>query len=174
MLTRVKEEITLGDDSTYKEVTVRLWNKGVILRDEKQGSEIKTNRCRVRAGQLILSRIDVRNGAIGIVPPELDGAVVSGEFWAYDVHKDQLDPKFLALYVSTPVFLDAANRTSSGTTHRIRAEEETFLNIEIPIPPLREQQGIVAHIEELARRVDEARGLRRAGVEEGRGTRCAC
>jgi type I restriction enzyme S subunit len=166
LLRRVKEEITLGDDSTYKEVTVRLWNKGVVLRGEKQGSEIKTNRFRVRAGQLIMSRIDVRNGAIGIVPPELDGAVVSGEFWAYDVHKDQLDSKFLALYVSTPIFLDAANRTSSGTTHRIRAEEQNLLNIKIPIPPLPEQQRILARIDGLARRVEEARGLRRDATEE--------
>ncbi len=166
LLKRVKDEIKLDDDVTYKEVTVRLWNKGVILRDEKQGMDIKTNRFRVHTGQLILSRIDVRNGAIGIVPRELDGAVVSGEFWTYAVDKTKMDSRFLALYVSTPRFLEESNRTSSGTTHRIRAEEENLLQIEIPLPPLSEQQRIVARVDALARRVEEARGLRRAAVEE--------
>jgi type I restriction enzyme S subunit len=68
---RVKDEIELEDNVTYKQVTIRLWNKGVILRGEQQGSEIKTKRqYRVGTGQLVLSRIDVRNGAIGLLPPE--------------------------------------------------------------------------------------------------------
>lgn len=162
LLTRVKEEFSLQDDSIYKEVTVRLWNKGVVLRNEKRGSEIKTNRFRVHAGQLILSRIDVRNGAIGIVPPELDGAIVSGEFWIYDIHRDQISAKFLALCVSTPTFLDAANRTSSGTTHRIRAEEENFLSIEIPLPPLEKQSWLI----QLSGMVEEARVLHAEAQQE--------
>lgn len=38
--------------------------------------------------------------------------------------------------------------------------------ITVPLPPLAEQHRIVARIEELARRVEEARGLRRAAMEE--------
>jgi type I restriction enzyme S subunit len=41
-----------------------------------------------------------------------------------------------------------------------------FLSVPVPLPSLSGQQRIVARIEALARRVEEARGLRRAAVEE--------
>src|SRR5688500_4798805 len=161
VLKRVKSELAIDDSVTYKQVTVRLWNKGVILRGEQEGADIKTKRqFYVKTGQLLMSRIDVRNGAIGLVPKELDGAIVSNDFWVYDFDEDQLYPEFLALYVKTPGFIEDANRTSSGTTKRIRAEETAFLNINIPLPPLAEQRRIVTHIESLAARVNEAQRLR--------------
>ena len=161
VLTRVKSELTIDDSVTYKQVTVRLWNKGVVLRGEQEGSAIKTKRqFYVKTGQLVMSRIDVRNGAIGLVPKELDGAIVSNDFWVYDFDESKVYPEFLALYVKTPNFLEEVNRTSSGTTHRIRAEETPFLEIQIPLPPLTEQRRIVAHIESLAARVNEAQRLR--------------
>lgn len=161
VLTRVKSELTIDDSVTYKQVTVRLWNKGVILRGEQEGTDIKTKRqFFVKTGQLLMSRIDVRNGAIGLVPKELDGAIVSNDFWVYNFDENQIHPEFLALYVKTPNFIEDADRTSSGTTKRIRAEESRFLGIEIPLPPLTEQRRIVAHIESLAARVNEAQRLR--------------
>src|SRR6266487_1098652 len=166
VLRRVKSELTIDDLVTYKQVTVRLWNKGVILRGEQEGADIKTKRqFYVKTGQLLMSRIDVRNGAIGLVPKELDGAIISNDFWVYDFDERQIYPDFLALYVKTPGFIEDANRTSSGTTKRIRAEETAFLNINIPLPPLTEQRRIVAHVESLAARVNEAQRLREE-VEE--------
>ncbi len=167
LLTRVKEEVDLQDNVIYKQTTVRLWNKGVVLRGEQSGRGIKTKRqFRIHSGQLVLSRIDVRNGAIGLVPPELDNAIISNDFWTYEVDQSQLAPKFLALCVTTPSFQDEANRASSGTTHRIRAEEEGFLQISVPLPPLTEQRRIVARIEELAAKIEEARGLRQEAVQQ--------
>ena len=169
VLRRRKDEITLRDDIIYRQVTVRLWNKGIILRGQQPGSEIKTKRqFRVSEGQLLLSRIDVRNGAIGLVPPELHGAVVSNDFWAYEVDVARLAPEYLAMYVSTANFIDSANRTSSGTTKRIRAEEDALMAITVPLPPLPEQQRIGERVEALARRVEEARGLRRKVVQEAK------
>ena len=73
MLRRSEETVVLQPDASYREVTVKLWGKGAILRGIVTGAEISSSRRFVaRAGQFILSRIDARNGAIGIVPPELD------------------------------------------------------------------------------------------------------
>jgi type I restriction enzyme, S subunit len=166
VLRRVKSELAIEESVTYKQVTVRLWNKGVFLRGEQEGSNIKTKRqFYVKTGQLLMSRIDVRNGAIGLVPKELDGAIVSNDFWVYDFDKNQIHPEFFANYVKTPGFIEDANRTSSGTTKRIRAEENAFLNINIPLPPLTEQRRTVAHIESLAARVHEVQRLREEARE---------
>ncbi len=167
VLQRVKAELTIDDSVTYKQVTVRLWNKGVILRGEQEGITIKTKRqFYVKADQLLLSRIDVRNGAIGLVPKELDGAIVSNDFWAYDFNENKLFPKYLAYYVTIPSFIEEASRTSSGTTQRIRAEETSFLNINIPLPPIDEQRRIIEYIETLAARISKAQSLREAASEE--------
>ncbi len=53
----------------------------------------------------------------------------------------------------------------SGTAN-VSLKIQDIANVEIPLPPLTEQRRIVARIEELASRIEEARGLRKEAVEE--------
>jgi len=77
LLIKNDQTTEINPDTTYREVTIKLWGKGVIERRTTTGSEISAaRRSVVTAGNFILSRIDARNGAMGMVPPELDGAVV--------------------------------------------------------------------------------------------------
>lgn len=100
------------------------------------------------------------------MPPELDGAIVSNDFWVYDMDVNIIDPNYFALCVTTPSFIQDSDLISSGTTKRIRAEETQFLCIEIPLPPLEEQRRIVGRIEALAGRVREALSMQEKAVEE--------
>jgi len=69
--------VNIEDEITYKRVTVKINNNGVILRDTVKGVIIGTKRqFLAKAGQFIISKIDARNGAFGIIPNELDGAIV--------------------------------------------------------------------------------------------------
>jgi type I restriction enzyme S subunit len=74
----------------------------------------------------------------------------------------------LHLYLSQERVWDDIVRISSGQTNvsRLRLKEQDFLRMGIPLPPLSEQQRIVARVDALARRVEEARGLRLAAVDE--------
>jgi type I restriction enzyme S subunit len=135
--------------------------KGVVERRQVQGGEIAADRrYRARSGQFIISRIDARNGASGIVPDELDGAVVTNDFPLFDLAKDRLDAAFLGWMSKTVSFVDLCKRASEGTTNRVRLSEDRFKALSIPLPPLDEQRHIVARIEELTAKVEEARGLR--------------
>ena len=68
-------------DETYKRITARLWGKGLSLRTKVAGTSIAAHRqLRASAGQFLISRIDARHGAFGIVPEDLDGALVSNDF----------------------------------------------------------------------------------------------
>ena len=81
VLTRSDETVSLQPDAEYREITVRLWGKGVVQRGIVTGAAVAAQRRFVaRHGQFIVSRIDSRNGALGIVPPELDGAIVTNDF----------------------------------------------------------------------------------------------
>jgi type I restriction enzyme, S subunit len=75
-----------------------------------------------------------------------------------------LDPGWFRWITKTNDFWEQCDAKSRGTSGKNRIRPEQFLRIEIPLPPLPEQQRIVARIEELARRVEEARGLRGAAV----------
>ncbi|MEX2310572.1 MAG: restriction endonuclease subunit S [Pirellulales bacterium] len=157
LLTRNEPAVVIEPATEYKEVTVRLWGNGVVLRGIVTGSEIAaTRRFAVRSNQFILSRIDARNGAMGLVPPELDGAVVSNDFPSFDIDARQLLPAFLGWLSKTKGFVDTCRATSEGTTNRVRLQQTRFVKQEIPLPPLPEQRRIVAKIERLAAKINEA------------------
>ena len=167
VLTKSVERINLNPDERYRQVTVRLWGKGVLLRDEVNGVDIgASKRFVVRSQQFILSRIDARNGAFGLVPDYLDGAVVSSDFPAFTVDPLQITPKFLEWMSKTHFFVELCKTASEGTTNRVRLKEDRFLATKIPLPSLEEQRRIVAHIEELAAKIEEARTLKQSIEKE--------
>ena len=154
-LTRNKTTITVQDEITYQRVTIRVRNGGVIPRDEVKGTEIGTKRqFRVSAGQFILSKIDARNGAMGIIPEKLDGAIVTQDFLAYDVDTTKINPQYLVLVSTTKQFIDFCQSCSSGTTNRQRVDEDKFLNIQIPLPPLAEQNKLVEEYNTYVKQAD--------------------
>lgn len=167
VLKKSEEWMDLKPGETYREVTVKLWGKGVVLRREVTGAEIAASRrLVVRRQQFILSRIDARNGAFGLIPDSLDKAVVSNDFPVFNLDTQRVEPKFLEWISKTPDFVGICKAASEGTTNRVRLKEERFLASQIPLPPLSEQKRIVARIEELAAKIEEAKGLRQKAVEE--------
>lgn len=149
-LKRNKTAIFIEDDKTYKRVTIRVRNGGVVLRDELTGENIGTKRqFVVSRGQFILSKIDARNGAMGIIPEFLDGAIITQDFLAYDIDKSRINPQYLVLVSTTKQFIDFCQSCSSGTTNRQRVDETRFLNIKVPIPSLEEQDKLVEEYNKL-------------------------
>ena len=112
--------------------------KGISQRDVILGSNIGTKKqFVVRAGQLVLSKIDARNGAFGIVPEELDNAIITGNFWAYDINNlIDTDKYYLNYILFSEEFRKICSMSSSGVTNRRYLDEELFLNQEIPLPKL--------------------------------------
>ncbi|HGM5957545.1 restriction endonuclease subunit S [Stenotrophomonas maltophilia] len=154
VLCRSSEPAVCVPDVEYDEVTIRLWGKGVISRGKVRGADVTTPRRVVRANQLILSKIDARNGAIGLVPQELDGAIVSNDFPSFEfANSRQLAPAFMGWMVRSRHFVDLCKAASEGTTNRVRIKEDRFLAQQIVLPPLAEQQAIVSRLDTLADKV---------------------
>lgn len=146
-LVKSKDIIEVEDDVEYKQVTIKINNGGVVPRNNGEailGSKIGTKRQHVvHAGQFIMSKIDARNGAYGIVPEELDGAIVTNDFPVFDVDTSKIIPQFLVLVSTTEKFIEFARKCSSGTTNRKRIDIDAFLNQLIPLPSIEEQEDIV-------------------------------
>lgn len=150
LLQRSDEAAVLDPEAEYHEVTIKLWGKGVISRGKVRGSDVGTTRRFVRANQLIMSKIDARNGAIGLVPPELDGAIVSNDFPSFEFHDlGKCHPTFMGWLVRSSPFVELCKASSEGTTNRVRIKEDRFLGQQIALPSFSEQQAIVARLEAL-------------------------
>jgi len=144
-LTRNRNIINIQDEVIYSRVTVRGNNNGVCLRDTEIGKNIGTKKqYLVNRGQFIISKIDARNGALGIIPHDLDGAIVTNDFPTFFVDNSRINSHFLLLITTTKTFIKFAQSCSSGTTNRQRINIEQFLNIKIPLPSLEEQDKIVS------------------------------
>jgi len=169
VLRKSTEQMVVKPDEQYQQITVRLWGKGVVQRDVVSGVTIAgQSRFVARARQLIVSRIDARNGAFGLVPDTLEGALVTNDFPLFSLDETRIVPHYLEWLSKTEDFVNLCRAASEGTTNRVRLKEDKFLAMPISLPPLDEQRRIVVRIEELATKIAEARGLQLGAQQDAR------
>lgn len=146
LILRNRDKEILEDHKAYKQVTIKLYGKGVVQRGSELifGKNIGTKKqFRVSEGQFIMSKIDARNGAFGIVPAELEGAITTQDFLSYNINTEKILPEFFNLITGTKHFAELCQRASSGTTGRQRVDEKAFLGFRIPVPIISNQKLII-------------------------------
>lgn len=90
----------------------------------------------VRGGDIVVSGIDAVHGAVGIVPADLDGLVMSKEMFRYRIRTESTAvPEYLQLLLRTPVARELLMGLVTGTSNRTRLENAEHL-LALPIPPL--------------------------------------
>lgn len=147
---------------TYRQVGVRLWGAGAYERESIDGSQTQYKTLsRIEEGDIIVNKIWARNGSVAVVTKDIAGGYVSGEFPTFAPMRDKLEPRWFHWITKTRFFWDQCDEKSRGTSGQNRIKPELFLTIPIPLPSLDEQRRIVARIEALAAKIEEARGLRR-------------
>ena len=140
------------------------FNEGQI--ELRNDGSTKTGMILIRPGDLVLSGINAIKGAIAVYDKNAAEPIAATiHYGAYIPRKDRVDTRFLWWLLRSETFRDILLEYLPGGI-KSELKPKRFLPIPIPLPPLAEQQRIVARIEELARRVEEARGLRREAVEE--------
>ena len=155
-------------DRVYQQIRVRLWGKGLTLRAKVAGANIAARRqLRASAGQFLISRIDARHGASGIVPDHLDGALVSNDFPCFEIDERVVLPGYLEWYTRTEQFVELCRRASEGSTNRVRLKEDRFMTAEIPAPTLHEQRRIAAKLDRIALLTGQVTSLQ-TGLREQR------
>lgn len=153
------EFIQIDDLKVYNRPRVQLHAQGVVLRDEVPGALIKTKKQQVcRAGELLVAEIDAKVGGFGLVPPDLDGAIVSSHYFLFEVDPSHLDRRFLDWFIRTLGFREQV--AAQGSTNYAAIRPGHVLGYKIPLPPLEEQRRLVARIDEVAGELLKLRSLR--------------
>jgi restriction endonuclease S subunit len=143
-LHEITRPVSLVPDDEYTLVTVRRSRGGVDKRSVLLGSEIRTpTQFFVAAGDFLISKRQIVHGACGIVPAELDGAVVSNEY-AVLGGDGEIDPHFLRYLSETTYFQQTCFHSSIGVhVEKMLFRTEQWLKRPFNIPPLDEQRRIV-------------------------------
>ena len=160
-----KEFIEIIPDITYARCRVQTSARGIVLRDRVAGSEIKTKKQQVcRTGEFLVAEIDAKMGGYGIVPPDLDGAIVSSHYFLFEVDERRLMRGFLEWYSRTPAFLEQI--AARGSTNYASVRPANVLGYHVPLPSLDEQRRIVEMLDRVAALVDERRKAIEAAERE--------
>jgi type I restriction enzyme S subunit len=136
-----------------------------------ESSELKGTAYLASPGNVVFSKIDVRNGAITVVPEGMPKIGFSAEYPIYEVvDTETLLPEFVALVCRTSVFKAQVQALAVGHSGRKRVSPEEFEELYIPVLPAADQRKIVAnHRDRLAeaREFDRSAKERvRAGIDE--------
>lgn len=168
-LRKVDRKFILDDTATYKCVGVRWYGMGAFVREIQLGASIsRKQQWAIRRGDVVYNKLFAWKGAFAIANEGVDGCIVSDKFPTYEIDPTQIDPRYLGHYFRTPQVAQQAQDLSKGAAaiSKLTLNPPQFWDLKIPLPPLDEQRRIVARIEALAAKIEEARGLRREAFVE--------
>lgn len=96
-------DIAVDRMARYQFAGVYSFGRGVFASANKAGSDFAYDRLStVHAGDFIYPKLMAWEGALGVVPPDCDGMVVSPEFPVFTVNTNNILPEVLDLYFLTP------------------------------------------------------------------------
>jgi type I restriction enzyme S subunit len=171
LLSPVSRQENVVPDRQYDMLGAHWYAEGLYTKETKYGSEIAATKVyRVEEGDFVYNRLFAWKGSFALATRDNHGCYVSNEFPCFAVNSNRLNPRFLFRYLSREsAWNDALGLSSGGTpTSRNRLKEEMLLRMTIPLPPLPEQQRIVAKVEELAAKIAEVKVLRSTGQQHAR------
>jgi type I restriction enzyme S subunit len=143
-LSEVRRPIALEPNNEYVLVTVKRSRGGVQRRGVSLGAEIKTpSQFIVKTGDFLISKRQIVHGACGVVPPELDGAIVSNEYAVLN-SDGAIDLNFLRCLSESIYFQQTCFQSSIGVhVEKMLFKTDRWLSCPFNIPPLSEQLRIV-------------------------------
>ena len=142
-VTEVSRPIELNDYQEYQLVTVKRRNEGIVSRGKMYGKNILVkNYFEIHAGDYLISKRQLVHGANGIVPENLDKAVVSNEYMAC-VSNEFVTAEFLTLLSKTKSLQKDFFLSSYGVDiEKLVFDVEDWKKRSIIIPKIEEQNKI--------------------------------
>jgi type I restriction enzyme S subunit len=115
----------------------------VDKRDVPQGKEYSMDLFYAKPGDLVVAKIDLKNGAVGIVPDDWENVVVTNHFAIYKINREKIRPAWLHRIIQQPDFKQYLWRNKVGAEGRKEVKLDFFESIQIPIPHLKIQDSIL-------------------------------
>jgi type I restriction enzyme S subunit len=109
-----------------------------------------------------MSRLKAFEGAIALVPEDLEGHYASAEFPTFEVRKQEADARYIKHLCSWPKLWQKLQEESKGIgARRERVSAHRLLTIEVPLPGLEEQSRIADKLDVAMSKITELTSLRK-------------
>ena len=122
-------------------LTIR-FDGSIESREPIRIKDVKGKLFRIYPGDVVFSKIDVRNGAIGLAPNDIDRMCATSEFPVYSVDEGRVVPEYVKLLFRTSSFKRILNSMISGASGRKRIQPTQLEGVKVPVPPLSVQHKI--------------------------------
>ena len=151
-----KRSIELNDDTEYQLVVAKRNRGGIEPRERLRGKDIKTpTQFEVRENDFLISRRQIIHGACGVVPADLNGAIVSNEYSVCTAN-GQLDLNFLKYLSHTLYFQQTCFHASVGVAiEKMIFKLDQWLKFPFLIPPIQEQRAISSFLCHMDQEIDK-------------------
>lgn len=155
VLRHVPRPVDVQFDTMYREIGIRSHGKGLFHKAPVSGAELGNKRVFfIEPGDFVLNIVFAWEGAVALASERERGMIASHRFPTFRSDEQRLDLRFLLLYFRTPTGVELMGRVSPGGAGRNRTLNRTaYLSLEISLPPLAEQQRLVARIDALSAEV---------------------
>lgn len=159
MLRLRKPDVAVERDAQYQFAGVKSFGGGVFRSALKSGSDFAYRALtRVMKDEFVYPKLMAWEGALGVVPDDCDGLVVSPEFCVFVVDRNLVEPRWLDLYFRQPSVWPALAGGSAGTNmRRRRIYPADFLRFKIPLPSVDVQRAVLKHVDEVFADVEQHR-----------------
>jgi len=167
----VRRPVLTRAEELYREIGIRSFGKGVFHKAPVTGLDIADKRVfTVEPGDLLFNIVFAWEGAVAVATEAERGMIGSHRFLTCVTDKSKADARFLNYWFTQAEGRDQLLRASPGGAGRNRTlGVEKLAAIHVPLPPLDEQRRIVARIEELVTKVEEARACRAQATKQREG-----
>ena len=153
ILRLAREPISIQRDETYETLGILNRARGVFARGSTAGSDTKYSQYfRIKANQLIYSKLFGWEGSVAIVPEKYHDYYVSAEFPSFDILESVALPQYVAHLIKWSGFTAQLNSTATGMgQRRQRTNISDFMAIEVPLPAISQQCRAVRHLDKISR-----------------------
>lgn len=154
LLTERKEPVRVvnGDLGDWQPITIK-FSGDVLARQRTEA--FKGAMFAAHPGDVVFSKIDARNGAVGLIPASMPKVVLTPEYPVLVPDLTKLRPAYLHYVLRAEHFRHDLQRQASGTSGRKRVTPESFLSLTLPLPALPEQDAMVQAYEAALARAEK-------------------
>jgi type I restriction enzyme, S subunit len=156
-----RRPVKVHTDEQYQEIGIYCFGRGIFHKMPRTGFEVGDKELfLMKEGDFILQVTFAWEGALAIVSAAENGMYGSTRFPTFRVDQERCTPQFLLQYFKTKDGLEQLVKICPGSAGRNRVLSiKRIPEVLVPLPPVAEQQRIVARIEELVAKSEEVRGL---------------
>ena len=158
------DQIFIDSSENYEMVGVLSFGRGLFHKESVNGSSTSYKTFyRLGAEHVVMSQLFGWEGALALSNSKFSGKFVSPQFPTFLTDTERLDREFLGWWLRQSNIWDELKGKAKGMGDRRRTlNPDALLMCSIQLPTIDEQRHIVARIESLSSKIDEARQLRQA------------